>query len=323
MKLLCLTLTNGDSALFINRKVVYSLRANDYGATPMSLGERIATSCGMKITAITIAAPRGDRWMWEDLLPNEAPDTSPTEVPNETNMAHKAVQQHTPGPWKFRPRVSDGKLVAMLLETCMRPVPLNDPVIFAIREDWMATLEKFNAANANLIVASPNLYSAARKALALIKDTWIEDHGQRQVGEAWGSLADALDIADGRMSLNEAPTFYDPETILSREKVVELLAEHDEICEPSRIGYYPSVEELAERVRGTHNWTMGEVFVFPQSPGKYIIMKQVAPSSCEMLTISQNGYHDVLTAYRFDKDMLISLLEGYMTTTNATPALAS
>lgn len=34
---------------------------------------------------------------------------------------------------------------------------------------------------------------ACRKALSLIKDTWIEDHGNQQVGEAWGALDRFLD----------------------------------------------------------------------------------------------------------------------------------
>lgn len=39
--------------------------------------------------------------------------------------------------WKFSRRYVGGKLIAVLLETLGRPVPHNDPVIFAVREDWL------------------------------------------------------------------------------------------------------------------------------------------------------------------------------------------
>ena len=47
---------------------------------------------------------------------------------------------------------------------------------------------------------NPLLLDAAEKALDLIKATWIEEHGNRQVGEAWGLLETA--IADA----NATPT---------------------------------------------------------------------------------------------------------------------
>jgi hypothetical protein len=41
---------------------------------------------------------------------------------------------------------------------------------------------------------------AAQLALALIKDTWVADHGNEQVGIAWGALHNALvdaGVSDG------------------------------------------------------------------------------------------------------------------------------
>lgn len=52
-------------------------------------------------------------------------------------------------------------------------------------------------ANARLIAAAPDLLAAATVALALIKDHWIEEHGQRQVGDAWGALESAIAKAGG------------------------------------------------------------------------------------------------------------------------------
>jgi hypothetical protein len=51
-------------------------------------------------------------------------------------------------------------------------------------------------ANAAFIVNACNthhdLVAACTLALALIKDTWIAEHGNEQVGMAWGALESAL-----------------------------------------------------------------------------------------------------------------------------------
>lgn len=53
-------------------------------------------------------------------------------------------------------------------------------------------------ANRLLISCGPELLSAARYALRLIKDTWTEDHGVPQVGTAWGMLEKAIAKAEGK-----------------------------------------------------------------------------------------------------------------------------
>jgi hypothetical protein len=47
-----------------------------------------------------------------------------------------------------------------------------------------------------LVTAAPDLWIAAALALQLIQDTWIEEHGNEQVGQAWGALERALAQAD-------------------------------------------------------------------------------------------------------------------------------
>ena len=47
-----------------------------------------------------------------------------------------------------------------------------------------------------LVTAAPDLWIAAALALQLIQDTWIEDHGNEQVGQACGALERALAQAD-------------------------------------------------------------------------------------------------------------------------------
>ena len=55
---------------------------------------------------------------------------------------------------------------------------------------------------AALISAVPELLHACELALALVKDTWIADHGSEQVGIAWGALHTAILKATGK-----APTY--------------------------------------------------------------------------------------------------------------------
>ena len=85
---------------------------------------------------------------------------------------------YTPGPWKWARRYSDGenKPIAVLLETEHRPIKWNDPVVSAIREDWIDMFID-NTPNASLIAAAPELLVACKQlradldaALAFIRD---------------------------------------------------------------------------------------------------------------------------------------------------------
>lgn len=98
---------------------------------------------------------------------------------------------------------------------------------------------------------------------------------------------------------------------LPLQQIREVLAKQGESFDESHVGHYASIDELAEKVRSQKNWSMGEVFSCAIDQDRFLIMKQIAPASCEMLTISQNGYHDVLTAYRFDQAELVAQLSGY------------
>ena len=61
--------------------------------------------------------------------------------------------------------------------------------------DSVASLEAI--ANARVIAAAPGMLAACRLALALVKDTWIYEHGSESVGNVWGALAHAIDAATG------------------------------------------------------------------------------------------------------------------------------
>jgi hypothetical protein len=84
-----------------------------------------------------------------------------------------STASHTLGPWHFRlvPRNDDESgphymaSCAMLLET-EAPTTMNDPVICAIRDDWIGYMSQSvtGRANAALIAASPTMLAALRMA---------------------------------------------------------------------------------------------------------------------------------------------------------------
>ena len=101
--------------------------------------------------------------------------------------------------------------------------------------------------------------------------------------------------------------------------IANILATHDEGCSEHKIGHYGTLAELAEKVRASKNWAIGEVFACALENERFVIMKQIAPASCEMMTITQNGFHDVLTAYRFGQQELVDQLVAYV---EATPSVS-
>lgn len=107
-----------------------------------------------------------------------------------------------------------------------------------------------------------------------------------------------------------SPALAEPR--LPREAVQALLAAQDEACDVGRIGFYPDLKALVDKVRSSKIWAQGEVFVFAESDERFVIMKQVAPASCEMLTITNTGWLDVLTAYRIDEGELVIMLNEAM-----------
>lgn len=102
------------------------------------------------------------------------------------------------------------------------------------------------------------------------------------------------------------------QAMLSEEVIKRVLSAQGEDVDLHRVCHYPTLEALAQQVRSSENWRQGEVFCCALDADQYVVMKQIAPSSCEMLTITQNGFHDVLTAYRFAQDELVSLLKTYV-----------
>lgn len=113
----------------------------------------------------------------------------------------------------------------------------------------------------------------------------------------------------GWLTLKKLPSLS--EEALPRDRVAAILAAQDEACSPSSVGYYPSVDALAQRAAGIRAWAMGEVFVWAQGPEDFVILKQVAPDSCEMLVLTQHGYHDVVSAHSLGAQDFARDLERY------------
>lgn len=112
-------------------------------------------------------------------------------------------------------------------------------------------------------------------------------------------------------------TTPDSKPVLPVAAVAAILAAHKEACVPDQVSYYPNLGALADTVRSSKCWAEGEVFVWASAPDRFIIMKQVAPSSCEMLTIAPSGAKDVLTAYRFTSNELVAQLQLYLASSEA------
>jgi hypothetical protein len=99
---------------------------------------------------------------------------------------------------------------------------------------------------------------------------------------------------------------------LSPDQVSAVLASHNESFSAEQLSYYPSLETLAATVRGSRSWAEGEIFVWAPSATVYVILKQVAPSSCELMTITPTGYQDVLTGWKFETADLVAQLRAYL-----------
>lgn len=91
-EVLAVTLGNGDSALFLNGEMVYSLAATDKGdmlnladlavEAPVALGIKMAAALGVNPHAVEMAVPSDEDWSWSDvyeLVPafNKDPDIVP------------------------------------------------------------------------------------------------------------------------------------------------------------------------------------------------------------------------------------------------------
>lgn len=99
---------------------------------------------------------------------------------------------------------------------------------------------------------------------------------------------------------------------MSAQEVCVRLAASGEASNPDRVRFHTSIQALAEKVRSSRHWEEGEIFVYAESNEEFVILKQVAPASCEMLTLTRSGFKDVLTAYLFDQEELERQLTAFL-----------
>ncbi|OWG12617.1 MULTISPECIES: hypothetical protein [Delftia] len=99
---------------------------------------------------------------------------------------------------------------------------------------------------------------------------------------------------------------------LSLDIVRSALFACGEPCNLEQVSFYPDIESMAARQRESKNWSQGEIFVFSRAENCFLIAKQIAPSSCEFLVVTHDGYQDVLTAYLFGKEELVAALKSYI-----------
>jgi len=103
------------------------------------------------------------------------------------------MSHHIPGPWGLR-LVHDGhKVTAVIVQTMAPNQPCNDPVLLALREDWLsiASLPDNNPrkASLNLLLKAPDLSSMLQRlAEKTRRANEIQKSGGDLVDEDWAEL---------------------------------------------------------------------------------------------------------------------------------------
>lgn len=125
------------------------------------------------------------------------------------------MNDRTQGPWAWEERRDQqGKLTATLLVTKHGPVSCNDPVIFALREDWLGKLCPDREAAKQMILAVPEMVDALRKAEAVLAQLQERPEEARDIirqgyyGHALVRCRNA--IAEAARAVPAAPVFTLP-----------------------------------------------------------------------------------------------------------------
>jgi hypothetical protein len=101
------------------------------------------------------------------------------------------------GPWKFRRLGGNPRVPGLVLETLHRPVRLNDPVLFAIREDWVNYLLVMPEGKAitAMVEAAPSLLAALVRAEEFL--VGFEDDEAQNIGDLLAEVRGAIALAKG------------------------------------------------------------------------------------------------------------------------------
>lgn len=74
-ELVLVEIRNGDAALYLNGKEVYTLEASDRGESPLSVANSLSKALGVDVMAVEMDVPADQEWTWADvyeLLPSQA-----------------------------------------------------------------------------------------------------------------------------------------------------------------------------------------------------------------------------------------------------------
>lgn len=80
-------------------------------------------------------------------------------------------------PWQWREaRSQDGnRRTAMLLQTVAHSVPLNDPIIFALREDWLGKLSTERMVAMEMVRRCPEMFALLEQVADYAESATLED----------------------------------------------------------------------------------------------------------------------------------------------------
>ena len=164
----------------------------------------------------------------------------------------------------------------------MAGVSVNVPPEHAAARSW------------RVAVACTNANGSAELFIAEVEAT----QDQHDLGEHY-DMARQMAIDEG---------YEEPFVCFDQEEIAALSSEAREfVRNPS--GMSPS---QVQAILASKSWAEGQVFVHSGEDGNFVVMKQVAPASCEMMTITNQGYMDVVTAYRFEQQELVDEVRSHM-----------
>lgn len=91
-EVIVVTLSNNDSAMFVNGDAVYQLDASDLGEIPLTVGNSLADALGIELKSYQMDVPSDPEWSWNDVY-----ELLPPADPVEPELKWFAVTGRIPG----------------------------------------------------------------------------------------------------------------------------------------------------------------------------------------------------------------------------------
>ena len=67
-EIILVSLSNGDEAVYVNSKVVYSLDGNEHGEPAKNLAENLSSSLETQLKSYQMDVPKDADWNWDDVV---------------------------------------------------------------------------------------------------------------------------------------------------------------------------------------------------------------------------------------------------------------